>query len=743
LTPGRTRGVLFLLLDAFRYDYLDRCPFLRSLAARGLTGRLQEPFGFLPNPALFGGLTVGEFGYSHICHFNPAGSPFRWTRHVAGDPALERVLEQELRHRLDTRTLEHLPPFTRAYASALQIPARFLSLFDFTERDAPWGKDPGYRSVFHILEEHGLRAFVCGWPESHLIRPSDDGALVQRTLAGFDASHRLGFLHLCALDGLGHAYGPGSTQVDAALLETDRLVQRLVEHLDATFDEYALVTIADHGMVRVLDRVDPMSILEGADLVPGRDAAWFVDSTTVRAWVMDERKRTRLVRALESIPGARLLDAQDWERFELIGTHHANAEFIVLADSGVVFSPNFFQGGGRIPLGMHGYAPELPDNQGLFFIYDSARRDRGDAGVVRARQLFPTILDRCEVGTAAAGAVAAPASRARVRTSGFTYSREGEAEDAVSRHFDTIASRIAAADDSYRAIAVGGSFGRGEGVVHHAAGRITPVNDYDVIVAGGTATAEALRLLGDTIARELGADFVDIGCWPHDIGAIAPSQEIFDWQYGHRVLRGDPFALRHLPRMAPQDIPLGDAIKLLGNRACGILLARTLVDRATSDPRIESATAAALDRPFGRGQVVKLLVALADACLIAWQDYHVLSSVKQTRFAGLWRAAGLRHSTACLVDRAFDIKLGRQSADRISLPFTGVRAALRDVMAHLAAVQDEDDGAIVARCLETRADRDTAACQAHEAALLLCLDSSEPGLDAARAIVERWLPTIH
>src|SRR5262249_30200730 len=150
---------------------------------------------------------------------------------------------------------------------------------------------------------------------------------------------------------------------------------------------------------------------------------------------------------------------------------------------GVVFILNFFQGNPDPPPGMHGYAPEVTDNQGIFLLYDSSRRDRGDAGVVEARQLFGTLLDRC-------GLPVPEPHRARIATGRrtasprFTCSGSQTAEDAARHQLTRTAARITALDPHYHAIAVGGSFGRGEGVMRSTGPGLAPVNDYDVIVVG-------------------------------------------------------------------------------------------------------------------------------------------------------------------------------------------------------------------------------------------------------------------
>src|SRR5688572_229630 len=77
---------LMVLLDAFRPDYLWRTHFLRDLAHRSGIGEMEEPFGFLPRAAYFGGRAPDDTGYSNIFVREPWRSPF------PAIPGIEQVL---------------------------------------------------------------------------------------------------------------------------------------------------------------------------------------------------------------------------------------------------------------------------------------------------------------------------------------------------------------------------------------------------------------------------------------------------------------------------------------------------------------------------------------------------------------------------------------------------------------------------------------------------------------------------
>ena len=177
----------------------------------------------------------------------------------------------------------------------------------------------------------------------------------------------------------------------------------------------------------------------------------------------------------------------------------------------------------------------------------------------------------------------------------------------------TDALRVAAPDCD--AIVLGGSFGRGEGVVRHEP-EPRAVNDYDVLVLGGRAThaVRDVRVRLGTQCRAEGLDVAQV----ESGAAIGPSQFGFDIRMGARVLYGAPSAVAGWGDPAPASLTVADAWYGLTNRVCGVVHAWPLSGRTEDTERLD-------------GQLAKLGVAIGDALLIGWGDYHHLLAVRQVR----------------------------------------------------------------------------------------------------------------
>jgi predicted AlkP superfamily pyrophosphatase or phosphodiesterase len=146
--------------------------------------------------------------------------------------------------------------------------------------------------IWDTAARHGLRTATMFWPGSeaaiHGRRPDHwrpyDGAVtatqrVDQVLAWLDLpmAQRPSFLTLYfdAVDHAGHAFGPDSPQVDAALRETDAAMARLVAGLRqrGAYQRINLIVVSDHGMVAAppqqrirIDRLVPIDRVQTVSL---------------------------------------------------------------------------------------------------------------------------------------------------------------------------------------------------------------------------------------------------------------------------------------------------------------------------------------------------------------------------------------------------------------------------------------------------------------------------------------------
>lgn len=225
LVQARERApqlTILISMDGFRADYLDRglTPNLKALADEGARGTMRPSFPSLTYPNHYT-LVTGK-------------RPDR--NGVVGNVMEDAAIGG--------------PQFTM---------------------NAPTASDPRWWSqakpFWWSVERQGKRAAAMFWPGSEVaidgVRPShwmkyDHGlpyeVRVDQVLAWLDRADGppLAFttLYFDAADTEGHHYGPDSPELNAALVELDRNIGRLVDGLKARgrFEATDIVIVADHGM---------------------------------------------------------------------------------------------------------------------------------------------------------------------------------------------------------------------------------------------------------------------------------------------------------------------------------------------------------------------------------------------------------------------------------------------------------------------------------------------------------------
>ena len=255
-TPSQQRKhyVVLVSLDGFRFDYPQKypTPHLAEMAQHGVFA----PNGMLPS---FPSLTFPNH-YSIVTglypeHHGIVGNSFY-------DPERDETYV-----------------FSRPESNS----------------DGSWY---GGTPLWSLAEQQGMRSACLFWPGSEAEiagkRPSfylhyndglDDGVRITQVITWLrlppEQRPHLITLYYANADHAGHAHGPDSPEVEAAVRHLDDLIGRLESELRATGLPVDLIVLADHGMVRLDPKVTALSDFadlagvhtQGALLYPNDDAA--------------------------------------------------------------------------------------------------------------------------------------------------------------------------------------------------------------------------------------------------------------------------------------------------------------------------------------------------------------------------------------------------------------------------------------------------------------------------------------
>jgi hypothetical protein len=185
---------------------------------------------------------------------------------------------------------------------------------------------------------------------------------------------------------------------------------------------------------------------------------------------------------------------------------------------------------------------------------------------------------------------------------------------------------------------LGGGYGRGEGGVLKTPNGDQPYNDLEfyVFIYGNRFInrrrfAPALNHLAHELTESAGVEVEFHIISSDQLRRSNPSMFYYDLVVGHQQLCGNTGALRDCEHHRDaESLPLAEAIRLLMNRATGLLLARE---------RISAETLTTDDCDFIGRNIAKAQLALGDAVLTVCGQYHWSCRERNRRLAALAPAA--------------------------------------------------------------------------------------------------------
>jgi predicted AlkP superfamily pyrophosphatase or phosphodiesterase len=225
------------------------------------------------------------------------------------------------------------------------------------------------------------KAFDSGTPE----REKVEQILAWLDIESPDDRPRLITSWFRGADGAGHRFGPGSSEVYAALRRQDRALARLVEGLDerGAFETATLLLVSDHGMAPVARSVDLKAALRAEGIEARVFGGGGLATVSVPGGARDAAKVVAAARSLgldARLPGEASQDLP-----------MANPRFgdvVVLAPAGTAISSST----GPPMRGAHGYPPHGPGMGALLIAAGGGVCSGCRLPAVRTLDVAPTVL---------------------------------------------------------------------------------------------------------------------------------------------------------------------------------------------------------------------------------------------------------------------------------------------------------------------------------------------------------------
>lgn len=340
---------LFIFIDACGWEIIRDDPFCKFVAPN--RRRLDSVFGYSSAcvPSILSGRWPDE--HRNWCYFvhDPENSPFRFLK------PLQWLPKAITSRRIVRRWLSKLVKFQlkfRGYFDLYNIPFKYISLFDFTEKKSPLrphGMNRG-ANISDFLAESGIAHHVSDPNQSE--SENFDAMLAEVQTGRID----FGFVYAAELDGLLHREGNQSPEISPKLRSYEAHIRRLMEAAEEQYEEVRLYVFSDHGMANCDTLLDLKARIEPLPLQFGKDYAVVYDSTMARFWFFNEEARRLVTGTLQTIPDGRIVPDAELERLHCLFPDRYFGELIFLMREGVLIVPSHM--GERPIRAMHGYHPE-------------------------------------------------------------------------------------------------------------------------------------------------------------------------------------------------------------------------------------------------------------------------------------------------------------------------------------------------------------------------------------------------
>jgi hypothetical protein len=339
---------LFVFIDACGWEIIKDDPFARSLAPN--RRRLTSVFGYSSAcvPSILSGAWPDE--HRNWCYFvhDPRNSPFRFLRPLRFLPRAitsRRIFRRYLSKLVKTRLN------FRGYFDLYNIPFRYISMFDFSEKKSPLqpgGMNRG-ENIFDFLEKHEVPYHVSDPAQGENRNLQSLLTEIKRESIDF------AFVYWPELDGLLHRVGNKSLEVPFKLRVYEQRMERLMAVAREHYAQVRLYIFSDHGMANCTQYLDLQAQINTLGLRMGEDFAVVYDSTMARFWFFNDTARQKVIDKLEQIPQGRIVGDEELRKLR---THFEDGYFghlFFLVQEGVLIVPSHM--GERPICAMHGYHP--------------------------------------------------------------------------------------------------------------------------------------------------------------------------------------------------------------------------------------------------------------------------------------------------------------------------------------------------------------------------------------------------
>jgi|AntRauTorckE6833_2_1112554.scaffolds.fasta_scaffold29036_1 predicted AlkP superfamily pyrophosphatase or phosphodiesterase len=367
--------ILYILLDAFRWDYLNDkdTPYIQRLSEKGVyIKKLTPSSGFAQRTTLFTGALPDVHGNYTMHIYQPNDSPFKILKPFSG--ILGGLSKKGFSHKVTRKIINQIPKLSTSWASPSAIPSEILHLISVSEDREPIYKPGGspIESIFDKFQEHDIGYKYMMAPVSQ-----DDEAttndMINSLKKGNDDVY---MIQLSDTDRIMHQVGTKRSVRKSTITEVDKRVNRLVQAFEQKYDNSWVVISGDHGMVDVSKYIDIFTLINdfcsSEKIKHRKDFLMFLDSVSVKFWFFNQRSKNVIIPFIQSElkDYGSLMNQKYMHEHSIPMNDRRYGDIIWRANTGVGIFPDYFHWPDDKYKAMHGYDCFHPSMKSLAIFYN-------------------------------------------------------------------------------------------------------------------------------------------------------------------------------------------------------------------------------------------------------------------------------------------------------------------------------------------------------------------------------------
>lgn len=393
---GRNKAILFILLDAFRWDYLtpEDSPTLFEMSKSSIYARkLVTSSGFAQRSTISTGALPDTHGNYAMYTYDPVTSPYKALQFFSG--VLRALPKSGYFYRLIRKIINQIPKLTDSYAPPGRIPSEILHLISVKEDLRPIYKSGSMsvESIYDKLQEAAIPYKYYMAPVSY-----NDEVTLKQMLADMDKGHQVLFVQFSDTDSGVHESGTAGEERRRIVRYTDDRIRKLKEKFEQTQENPWIVIVGDHGMVDVTKYIDIWTPIESFAksnaLINGRDYLMFLDSTLARFWFFSDHARQTLAPFLhDHLKEGEFMTEEYMNSRHIPSNQQLYGELIWKANVSVGIFPDYFHWPSEKYQSMHGY--DCTDNsmKGLAVLYNKLLNNQKIVEEAGLHDICPSLCD--------------------------------------------------------------------------------------------------------------------------------------------------------------------------------------------------------------------------------------------------------------------------------------------------------------------------------------------------------------